>query len=94
MSNRTMPLSRRAGKPRGHRSPPHIESEIRRGRDYVRVTISMMARAPDVAQALTAAWRVFRKAVGDDTAGWDLPGAMAEIRAPGGTNLTSKHGRL
>ena len=59
---------------------PRIESETRRGRDYVRVTISMTASAPDAAQALTAAWRVFRRAAGDDTAGWDLPGAAAEVR--------------
>jgi len=57
-----------------------IDSEVRRGRDYVRVTISMTASAPDVAQALTAAWRVFRSAAGDDTAGWDLPHATAEVR--------------
>ena len=59
---------------------PRIESETRRGRDYVRVTISMTASAPDVARALTAAWWAFRKAASDDTAGWDLTSAAAEIR--------------
>jgi hypothetical protein len=59
---------------------PRIESEIRRGRDYVRVNISMTASAADVARALTAAWWAFRKAASDDTAGWDMTGAAAEIR--------------
>jgi len=59
---------------------PRIESETRRGRDYVRVTISMTASAPDVARALTAAWWAFRKAASDDTAGWDMTSAAAEIR--------------
>jgi len=34
---------------------PHIESETRRGRGYVRITVSVEVSAPDVAQALTAA---------------------------------------
>ena len=59
---------------------PRIESETRRGRDYVRVTISMTASAPDVARALTAAWWAFQKAASDDTAGWDMTSAAAEIR--------------
>jgi hypothetical protein len=75
----------------GQESPaviaPRIESETRRGKDYVRVTISMTASAPDVAQALTAAWWAFRKAASDDTAGWDLPGATAEVRP--GESLTA-----
>jgi hypothetical protein len=48
---------------------PHVEVESRRGRDYVRVTIVMTVLAPDVAQALTAAWWTFRKAVGNDHRG-------------------------
>ena len=68
----------------GQESPavtaPRIESETRRGRDYVRVTILMTASAPDVAQALTAVWRAFRRAVGDDTAGWDMASTTAEVR--------------
>jgi len=59
---------------------PHVEAESRRGRDYVRVTIAMTVLAPDVAQALTAAWWTFRKAVGNDTEGWDLAGASAEVQ--------------
>ncbi len=59
---------------------PRVESETRRGRDYIRVTISMTVSAPDVAQALVTAWRVFGKAAGDDAAGWDTAGASAEVR--------------
>jgi len=59
---------------------PHIESETRPGRDYVRITVVMTIGAPDIAQALTAAWRVFRKAAGSDLAGWDTASATAEVR--------------
>ena len=59
---------------------PHIEGETRRGRDHVRVTVVMAIGAPDIAQALTAAWWVFRKAAGSDAAGWDMAGATAEVR--------------
>ncbi len=48
-------------------------SEVRRGRDYVRVVIAVAA---DVAEALSLAWQVFRKAAGDE-AGRDLAGAAA-----------------
>jgi hypothetical protein len=58
----------------------HIESETRRGRDYLRVTIAVTVSAPDVAQALAAAWWVFRKAASDDTAGWNLTEATADVR--------------
>ena len=78
----------------GQESPvvisPRIESETRRGKDYVRVTISMTARVPDVAQALTAAWWAFQKAVGDDTAGWDMVGVAAQVRP--GEALTAEPG--
>jgi hypothetical protein len=62
---------------------PHVEAESRRGRDFVRVTIAMTVTAPDVAQAMTAAWWTFRKAVGNDTEGWDMATATAEIRPEG-----------
>jgi hypothetical protein len=57
-----------------------VESESRRGRDYVRVMVLVTVQAADVAQALAAAWRVFRDAAGDDAAGWDMPAAAAEVR--------------
>ena len=59
---------------------PHLEGEIRRGRDDVRVTVVMTIGAPDIAQALTAAWWVFRKAAGSGAAGWDMASATAEVR--------------
>jgi len=62
---------------------PHVEAESRRGRDFVRVTIAMTVIAPDVAQALTAAWWTFRKAAGNDAEGWDMATATAEIRPDG-----------
>jgi hypothetical protein len=57
----------------------HIDSETRRGRDYVAVRILMTVEAADVAGALTAAWDAFQQAVGDDLAGWDLASAKAEV---------------
>ena len=56
-----------------------IESETRRGRDYVRVSIMAAVDAADVAEALTAAWDAFLQAAEDD-AGWDMAAASAEVR--------------
>ena len=36
--------------------------------------------AADVAEALDLAWWTFRKAAGEDLAGWDLARAAAEVR--------------
>jgi hypothetical protein len=58
----------------------HIVSETRRGRDYVRVIIASTVDAPDVARALSAAWRAFQRAASDDPAGWDMASATAEVR--------------
>ena len=58
----------------------HVASEIRRGRDYVRVVIVATVDAADVAEALDLAWWTFRKAAGEDLAGWDLADAAAEVR--------------
>jgi hypothetical protein len=57
---------------------PHIESESRRGRDYVRITLAMTVHAADVAEAVAAAWWVFRKAAGS-SGDWDMTGATAEV---------------
>jgi hypothetical protein len=57
-----------------------VDSEVRRGRDYVRVVIVMTVAAADVAEALDHAWWVFRKAAGDDLAGWEMACATAGIR--------------
>ena len=52
----------------GQESPtvigPDIDSELRRGRDYVRMVIVMTVASADVAEALAAAWRAFREAAG------------------------------
>ena len=58
----------------------HIDSEVRRGRDYVRVVIVATVDAADVAEALDLAWWTFRKAAGEDLAGWDLASAAAEVQ--------------
>jgi hypothetical protein len=46
-----------------------ITSELRRGADYVRVTI-----------ALAVAWAAFRSAAGSDPTGWEVPAAAADVR--------------
>jgi hypothetical protein len=58
-----------------------------RARDYVRVVLVATVDAGDVAEALDLAWWTFRKAAGEDLAGWDLARAAAEVRpeAPLGT---------
>ncbi len=61
-------------------SDAEIDSETRRGRDFVRVTITAVVDAADVAEALTVAWDAFRQAAGDDAAGWHMAAASAEIR--------------
>jgi hypothetical protein len=61
-------------------SEARVESEVRRGRDSVRVRIAVTARAADLGQAAVIAWDVFRVAAGDDAAAWDLAAASAEIK--------------
>jgi hypothetical protein len=61
----------------------HVASEIRRGRDYVRVVIVATVDAADVAEALDLTWWAFRKAAGEDLAGWALADAGAEVRPEG-----------
>ena len=58
---------------------PDVDSEVRQGRDNVRVVIVMTVAAADVAGALAAAWRAFHEAAGDDLAGWDTTAASAEV---------------
>jgi len=59
---------------------PQIETQTRRGADYVRVTIAAAVIAADVAEALTVAWGVFLQAADDDAHGWDMASATAEVR--------------
>jgi hypothetical protein len=61
-----------------------VDSEIRRGRDYVRVVIVATVDAADVAEALDLTWWAVRKAAGEDFAGWDLAHAAAEVQPEAG----------
>jgi hypothetical protein len=58
----------------------HVDSQVRRGRDYVAVAVLMTVTAPDVAGALAVGWDVFREAAGGDAEGWDVGSASAEVR--------------
>lgn len=57
-----------------------IQSESRRGQDFVAAEILFTVDAADVAQALTVAWGAFQDAACDDLAGWDLASARAEVQ--------------
>jgi hypothetical protein len=59
---------------------PRLESETRRGSDMVRVRIAMTVRAADPGQAAVIAWDVFKVAVGEDAAVWDIAAASAQIQ--------------
>ncbi|HUK72820.1 MAG TPA: hypothetical protein VLW50_29365 [Streptosporangiaceae bacterium] len=81
-----------------------IDTEMRRGADYVRIRVTMTIDAADVAAAIILAWEAFRAAAGDPGA-WDLGAVTAEARlvsstldraprrgaAPGGHRL-ARHG--
>jgi hypothetical protein len=56
-----------------------IDSEIRQGRDYVRIRLIVTVQAADIAAAVAAAWGVFRTAAGE-VGGWDTAAASAEVR--------------
>jgi hypothetical protein len=62
---------------------PRVDAETRRGRDYVRVTVTMTIASADVTGALAEAWQAFRDAASDDARGWDLASAAAEVRPEG-----------
>jgi hypothetical protein len=55
-----------------------IELVTRQRRDCVRVSVTV--EAAHVAEAAVIAWAVLQQAVGEDTAGWDMAGASAEIQ--------------
>jgi hypothetical protein len=57
-----------------------IASELRRGADYVRVTIALTVLSADVADALAIAWDAFRNAARDDLAGWEVAAAAAQVQ--------------
>ena len=68
--------------PRQVRAPTRRAGK-RRGRDRVRVIIVATIDAADVAEALDLAWWTFRKAAGENLAGWALTDAEAEVRSQG-----------
>lgn len=55
-----------------------IDFVTRERRDYVRVSVTV--EAAHVAEAAVIMWAVLQQAAGEDTAGWDMAGASAEIR--------------
>jgi hypothetical protein len=56
-----------------------VASELRRGADYVRVTIAFTVVTADVADA-PIAWDAFRRAARDDLAGWEVTAAAAQVQ--------------
>jgi hypothetical protein len=50
----------------------HVDSWVRRCRNYLQVVIAATVDAADVAEALELALWTLRKAAGEDLAGWDL----------------------
>jgi hypothetical protein len=56
-----------------------IASELRRGADYVRVTLALTVLSTDVTDALAIAWDAFRSAARDDLTGWEVTSAAAEV---------------
>ena len=56
-----------------------IASELRRGADYVRVTVALTVVSTDVADALAIAWDAFRAAARDDLAGWEVTATTAQV---------------
>jgi hypothetical protein len=57
-----------------------IASELRRGADYVRVSLALTVVTTDVAGALAIAWDVFRSAARDDPVGWEVAAAAAQVQ--------------
>ena len=54
------------------------ELVTRQRQDFVRVSVTV--EAAHVAEAAVVAWALLQLAAGEDTGGWDLAGASAEIR--------------
>jgi hypothetical protein len=57
-----------------------IASELRRGADYVRVTVVLTVVTTDVADALIIAWDAFCSAARDDAGGWEVATAAAQVQ--------------
>jgi hypothetical protein len=57
-----------------------IASELRRGVDYVRVSVALTVVTTDVADALAVAWDAFLSAARDDVTGWEMAAATAQVQ--------------
>jgi|GEM_PF-1610641 hypothetical protein len=57
-----------------------VASELRRGADYVRVTVAVTVVTADVADALAIAWNAFRSATRDDLTSWEVAAAAAQVQ--------------
>ena len=68
-----------------------IASELRRGADYVRVTVALIVVTTDVADALAVAWDAFRSAARDDLTGWEVTAAAAEVQPEPPLTCASRH---
>jgi hypothetical protein len=66
-----------------------IEFLTRQRRDYVRVSVTV--EAAHMAEAAVITWAVLQQAMGEDSAGWDLAEASAEIKPAGSAD---KHGHV
>jgi hypothetical protein len=68
-----------------------IASELRRGADYVRVTVALTVVTTDVADALAIAWDAFRGAARDDLTGWEVTAAEAQVQPEPPLTRASDH---
>jgi len=57
-----------------------IASELRRGADYVRVSVAFTVVTSDVAGALAVAWDAFCGAARNDPGGWEVAAATAQVQ--------------
>jgi hypothetical protein len=57
-----------------------VASELRRGVDYVRVSVAVTVVTTDVADALVIAWDAFTSAARDDPAGWEVAATTAQVQ--------------
>ena len=68
-----------------------IASEVRRGADYVRVSVALTVVTTDVADALAIAWDAFRSAARDDLTGWEVAAAAAQVQPEPSLTGASSH---
>ncbi len=66
-----------------------IDTETRRGADYVRIRVTQTVEAANVVEAVALAWEAFRTAAGDPGA-WDLPAATAVVRPANGLRTRTR----